>query len=123
MVSAPTIHHIEYFFAAAPVFFSPTKYSAIVLILRNMSYFQAGISDERSHDTAKAILLEMGEFFQIQVFIVVPISVMIMYIPLIIVIQVNSYQLNLNLFCILSPVYTSTLNRFQISLGQPCECP
>ena len=94
-----------------------------VLMVWNMSYFQAGISDERSHDTAKAILLEMGEFFQIQVFIVVPISVMIMYIPLIIVIQVNSYQLNLNLFCILSPVYTSTLNRFQIGLGQPCECP
>ena len=88
-----------------------------------MSYFQAGISDERSHDTAKAILLEMGEFFQIQVFIVVPVSVMIMYITIFIVIQVNSYQLNLNLFSSLSPVYTSTLNRFQTSLGQPCECP
>ena len=96
-MSAPTIHHIEYFFAAAPVFFSPTKNSAIVLILQNMSYFQAGISDERSHDTAKAILLEMGEFFQIQVFIVVPISVMIMYITIIIVIQANSYQLNLTI--------------------------
>ncbi len=28
---------------------------------------QAGISDEESHDAAKAILLVIGEFFQIQV--------------------------------------------------------
>jgi len=30
-------------------------------------YFQAGIKDQQSHEEAKAILLKMGEFFQIQV--------------------------------------------------------
>ena len=33
--------------------------------------FQAGIKDEESHANAKTILLKMGEFFQIQVGILV----------------------------------------------------
>jgi len=30
-------------------------------------YFKAGIMDEESHRQAKTILLEMGQFFQVQV--------------------------------------------------------
>ena len=39
------------------------KYSTTVLRLT----LQAGLNDEPLHETAKNILLEMGEFYQIQV--------------------------------------------------------
>ena len=42
---------------------------AVTLFFVRQSFhsLQAGVTDEQSHEAAKAILLEMGEFFQIQV--------------------------------------------------------
>lgn len=38
-----------------------------IVLLLAMTTLQAGISDKASHEMAEKILIEMGEFFQIQV--------------------------------------------------------